>query len=96
MRVQFKVEGALPPKKDGANSMWKNDTEVPRLVALRSAAHACMAGRPPLVSNVRLGLRVHVAGESPPARLALQHILGGLPGGLRTLAQDRARSRCVA
>ncbi len=41
MVVKFKV-GVLPPKKDGANSMWNKGTERERLKALRLAAYKAM------------------------------------------------------
>jgi len=37
-RVEVIVRGALPPRKDGANSMWGKSVEFERLVALRRAA----------------------------------------------------------
>ncbi len=37
MVIQFTVDGT-PPKKDGANSMWRKRTELPKLKALRTAA----------------------------------------------------------
>lgn len=37
MLLQLAIEG-LPPKKDGANSMWRKGGEVVRLKALRLAA----------------------------------------------------------
>jgi Holliday junction resolvase RusA-like endonuclease len=37
MRIEFTVQN-IPPKKDGANSMWSKDSEAPRIIALRKAA----------------------------------------------------------
>jgi hypothetical protein len=37
MRIEFTVNN-LPPKKDGANSMWRKETEVPRIISLREKA----------------------------------------------------------
>ncbi|WP_029421773.1 hypothetical protein [Alicyclobacillus macrosporangiidus] len=37
MKVTFSV-AEIPPKKDGASSMWNKAQEVPRLIALRQAA----------------------------------------------------------
>jgi hypothetical protein len=58
-RIEFCVEGHLPPKKDGANSMWAKSAEVPRLIALRKAAITAMAGRRPFRANISLELEVH-------------------------------------
>ena len=39
MRIEFLVKGNLPPKKDGAKSMWAKDDETPQfIVALREKA----------------------------------------------------------
>ncbi len=57
MRVQFLVQG-LPPKKDGANSMWRKRAEMPRLKALRIAAAQAMQGI--LLQSVPLCLRLHI------------------------------------
>ena len=46
MPYQFEVKG-LPPKKDGANSMWSKKLESERLVALRQAALKAFSGQPP-------------------------------------------------
>ena len=37
MSIEFTVQN-IPPKKDGANSMWSKDSEAPRIIALRKAA----------------------------------------------------------
>jgi len=58
-RVEFKVKGDLPPKKDGAKSMWAKRAEIPRLIALRLAALKAMAGRPPFRSSIELELELH-------------------------------------
>ncbi len=58
-QVEFLVEGDLPPKKDGANSMWAKRAEVPRLIALRRAAVEAMAGQPPFRSDISLSLELH-------------------------------------
>lgn len=60
MRVQFTVQG-LPPKKDGANSMWRKPSEVPRLKALRSMAVQAMQGVVWQSRPLRLRLRICAA-----------------------------------
>lgn len=57
----FDVEGHLPPKKDGATSMWNKRAELPRIVALRQAAAAAMGARPPFDGPTALSLVVHIA-----------------------------------
>ncbi len=57
MKISFDVQG-LPPKKDGANSMWNNRAELPRLRELRATAASAMSGQP--ASNGPLCLRLRV------------------------------------
>ena len=59
MSYQFEVKG-LPPKKDGANSMWGKKLESERLVALRQAALKAFSGQPLLQSNIKLTLKIHI------------------------------------
>lgn len=58
MKVRFTVEG-VPPKKDGANSMWRKSADVPRLKAFRIAACAALDGRTPPDGPVSLTVRVY-------------------------------------
>ena len=55
MTVRFEVDG-LPPKKDGANAMWRKVTEVPRLKALRMSAAVALGGHRFDAGSVRLSL----------------------------------------
>ena len=56
--LRIKIQGELPPKKDGANSMWRKPVEVRRLLVLRRAvANALDAERPPQ-EPLELRLRV--------------------------------------
>jgi len=59
MKIQFIVE-CLPPKKDGANSMWGKKLESERLVNLRQAALQALNGQPPLQINIKLSLKLHL------------------------------------
>jgi hypothetical protein len=52
--IEFTVDGALPPKKDGANSMWGKSSERVRLVKLRRAALLSRGDAAPLTQNIRL------------------------------------------
>ena len=56
---RFEVKG-LPPKKDGAQSMWGKKLESERLVALRQAALRALKEQPPLESNIKLTLKIHL------------------------------------
>jgi len=53
------VVTGLPPKKDGAASMWRKPAEIPRIKALRLAAVEAMAGKPPLAGPLALTLRLY-------------------------------------
>lgn len=55
MRIAFSVTG-VPPKKDGANSMWRKGPEVVRLKTLRAAALEALGSRDIPVGSVRLTL----------------------------------------
>jgi hypothetical protein len=57
MKISFDIQG-LPPKKDGANSMWNKRAELPRIRDLRAAAAYAMNGQPARTSP--LCLRLHV------------------------------------
>ena len=79
--IRFRVEG-LPPKKDGANSMWGKPLEAGRLVSLRNAALKAMDGRIPLKSNIRLALSVHVGDRNDRSVGDLDTFITGVCDGL--------------
>ncbi len=58
MKISFDVQG-LPPKKDGATSMWNKQAELPRLRDLRAAAARAMNGQPACTAHLCLRLRVY-------------------------------------
>lgn len=60
MKFHFKVQD-LPPKKDGAQSMWGKPLEAKRLAALRQAALQVLKGHSPLQSNIKLTLKIHIS-----------------------------------
>ncbi len=62
-RIRFEVRGELPPKKDGAKSMWSTQLEAQRLIALREAAHQALDGAPRFAKGIRLTLYVHVGND---------------------------------
>jgi hypothetical protein len=57
MRLRFTVE-SLPPKKDGATSMWRKNSELERLKALRLTAVQAIAGQDACTSRVELEIIV--------------------------------------
>lgn len=73
MKIRFNVEG-VPPKKDGANSMWRKPAEVPRLKAFRIAACAALDGRTPPDGPVSLTVRIY----APPGAGDLDNFATGI------------------
>ena len=85
--IEFKVTGHLPPKKDGANSMWRKVAERARLVALREAAYACCGDEPPLSANIRLTAEIY-CGASELLRVGdLNNFITGVCDGLMAAAK---------
>jgi hypothetical protein len=56
--VEVKLEG-IPPKKDGANSMWRKPVEIPRIRALREAIFNELQGGRIEGKSIKLFLVVH-------------------------------------
>jgi hypothetical protein len=77
--MDLSVEG-LPPKKDGANSMWAKNVEVRRLKALRMAALAAIADRPGFPLTVPVELEFTVWAQ--PRAGDLDNFLTGICDGL--------------
>jgi hypothetical protein len=77
MKISFSVRG-LPPKKDGANSMWNKRTEVARIRNLRIAAVQAMNGQPPRTGPLCLRLRVY----AQPSAGDLDNFITGICDGL--------------
>ena len=77
MTLTFSVEG-LPPKKDGANSMWRKGSELDKLKALRLAASQAMAGRPPFSGPLQLKVTIH----ADPRSGDLDNFITGICDGL--------------
>ena len=76
-----RIEG-LPPKKDGANSMWNKPAEVSRLIKLREAAVASFADRTPYDRNIGLTIIVHVGKENTKQTGDLDNFITGICDGL--------------
>lgn len=81
MRIEFRVSG-LPPKKDGATSMWNKKAEVPRLIKLRREALRSMKDDSLLHRNIRLHLRIHVARAEKNPVGDLDNFVTGVCDGL--------------
>ena len=66
-RIQFHVGKQLPPKKYGKKrkSMWRNETQARRLIALRKAAREALGSQERFTKNIRLTLRVYVGSDGP-------------------------------
>jgi hypothetical protein len=86
--IKFHVDG-LPPKKDGANSMWGKRLEAERLVKLRTAALTAMEGQPPLKRDVGLTITVCVGAENNRSIGDLDTFITGVCDGLM-----KAAARC--
>ena len=84
--IKFRVDG-LPPKKDGANSMWGNRLESERLVNLRKAALRELKGRPPLKSDIKLAIAVHVGLKNNRSVGDLDTFITGVCDGLMRRAR---------
>jgi len=81
VRIEVEILG-LPPKKDGANSMWAKEAEVPRLVALRRAVADAAAGRRPLNHQIHLELETHLPEGDPRLSGDLDNQITGICDGL--------------
>jgi len=80
--VAFTVQG-LPPKKDGANSMWCKDSEVERLVRLRLAAARAFGRHAPFKRELQVALVIHIGPENHSRIGSLENMVGGVLGGLQ-------------
>ena len=55
MNIEIELLG-VPPKKDGANSMWRKPVEIPRIRLLREAVFRALDGTTINSSSISLGL----------------------------------------
>ncbi len=77
MKIQFDVSG-LPPKKDGANSMWRKGSELARLKSLRKAASEAMKDLPLVEGNIFIKIQVF----ADPSKGDLDNFITGICDGL--------------
>jgi len=62
MAIEIGVTG-IPPKKRTDISLWANETEVPRVIALRRAARAAFGDRKPFTSRIRLHIAIFLTAD---------------------------------
>ncbi len=77
MEINISVDN-LPPKKDGANSMWRKSSELPRLKALRVAVLNALGGSSVCLENVELKIRIYADSQSGD----LDNFITGICDGL--------------
>lgn len=81
--IEFEVSGAVPPKKDGANSMWGKDSEIENLIALRQAALRARGTHGVLRRSIELIVEVYL--QEPESRTSgdLDNFITGICDGLQ-------------
>jgi hypothetical protein len=82
MRVEVERVEGLPPKKDGANSMWAKPAEVERLVALRREVRKAPGYAGLYGGEVRLELEVQIPPVAPRLLGDLDNFVTGVCDGL--------------
>jgi len=82
-KINITVLG-LPPKKDGANSMWRKGSEMERVVALRLAASQSMQDYSLAQTWVHLYVRVYAS----PTDGDLDNFITGICDGLNDTSSN--------
>jgi len=77
MEFKFRVHN-VPPKKDGANSMWRKKAELPRLKSLRTAALTALGNSSPLSVRAELFIAIY----ADPEYGDLDNFISGICDGL--------------
>ena len=107
-RIDFTVLGDLPPKKDGANSMWGKPSERERLIKLRRGAMEKLGADDPLETDIRMVVEIHDSKQRIAGIGDLDNFITGICDGLMAASQRIARmdgwtenplidpSRCIA
>jgi Holliday junction resolvase RusA-like endonuclease len=75
--VQVRVDG-MPPKKDGAFSMWNKPLEVKRIRLLRLVVAEQLKGAAPFARNISLHLECHVGPSNTRTTGDLDNFLTGI------------------
>jgi hypothetical protein len=86
-RIEFTVQGHLPPKKDGANSMWNKPSERARLIELRKAAYSQCGSDTPLSENIRLKVEIYCPLHELPQVGDFDNFITGVCDGLMAAAE---------
>jgi hypothetical protein len=86
-RIEFTVHGQLPPKKDGANSMWNKASEHMRLVELRTQAAMAWRNDAPLSENIQLTIEIHCPENELHSIGDLDNFITGVCDGLMAAAK---------
>ena len=84
-KYQFTVQG-LPPKKDGAQSMWGKLLEAERLIELRQATLHALQGNSSLRTNIKLTLKIHIGPINDRSIGDLDTFVTGVCDGLMAAA----------
>lgn len=58
--LEFEVRGIVPPRNVTKPSMWKNETEVPRVIELRKKAFECFKGKTPFSKNIKMTIEIFI------------------------------------
>ena len=90
IRIEFTVHGHMPPKKDGAKSMWDKPVEAKRLVAMRRSALTAMRDANLLTRNISLHLLVHLGRDNSRSVGDLDNFITGVCDGLMAAHQQAA------
>lgn len=95
-KIEFRVDD-IPPKKDGANSMWGKEAEVGRIISLRKKAfeemqHQGLSGS--IRSRINLEFTLFVPSGQLESIGDLDNFIGGICDGLqkanaRTLLHEK-------
>lgn len=93
VKISFQVND-IPPKKDGANSMWGKETEIPRLISLRESALEAMDGSDPFDHNIRLKIKLNCPSNKIYRIGDLDNFITGICDGLQA-ADPRAGGKTI-
>ena len=80
--IQFRIGNELPPKKDGATSMWNKPIEARRLLLLRRAALESLNGATPFEGDIHLTMHVYVGIRNDRSAGDLDNYITGVCDGL--------------
>lgn len=80
--VEFVVRDEVPPRNVGKKSMWRHETETPRVIEFRRSAREAFGDREPLSRNIRLTIEIRIPADyNEPGDL--DNFIKGICDGLR-------------